>query len=222
MPPPVAIIAALPREIALLTAGVRPEAALLREGIHLYRTAHGCCVAAGMGAGRVALGVQAAMQTGGVEQLVSCGLAGACSADVLPGTALAFGIVVDAHTGERYSTDDKDCAPVLVTAGSIATVQEKARLAAAYGAAAVDMEAATAARLARAHGLGFRALKGISDAHDFELESLSRFAGKHGSFRTGAFALHTALRPRRWRATANLGRQSNRALSSLAAMLRER
>ncbi len=73
----------------------------------------------------------------------------------------------------------------------------------------VDMEAATVARLARMRGLGFRAIKAVSDAHDFELSSLSRFASPHGHFRTGAFALHTALRPAPWRQTMQLGaRQS--------------
>ena len=83
------------------------------------------------------------------------------------------------------------------------------------------MEAATVGRLAAAHGLRFRAIKGISDAHDFELASLSRFAGKHGSFRTGAFAMHTALRPHTWSKAAKLGRESNRALELLHARLVE-
>jgi adenosylhomocysteine nucleosidase len=69
--------------------------------------------------------------------------------------------------------------------------------------------------------VGFRAIKGISDGHDFELESLSRFAGPRGSFRTAAFALHTALRPQQWSRAAQLGRDSSRALTALTAALRE-
>ena len=99
-------------------------------------------------------------------------------------------------------------------------MHEKTRLADTYAAAMVDMEAATVARLALAHGLRFRAIKGISDAHDFELASLSRFEGKHGSFRTGRFALHTALRPHHWRKTVTLGRHSAQALSALERTLR--
>jgi adenosylhomocysteine nucleosidase len=77
------------------------------------------------------------------------------------------------------------------------------------------MEAATVARLAAAKGLRFRAIKGISDAHDFEMESMSRFADAHGHFRIGAFALHTALRPASWQSAMRLGRESNRALTKL-------
>jgi adenosylhomocysteine nucleosidase len=81
----------------------------------------------------------------------------------------------------------------------------------------VDMEAAAVARLAVGRGLPFRAIKGISDAHDFEMESLSEFTGPRGQFRTGAFAVHTALRPHRWGAAMRLGRASNRALAALWA-----
>ena len=88
-----------------------------------------------------------------------------------------------------------------------------------YNAALVDMEAATVARLALARASRFRAIKGISDAHDFEMEAMSRFADAHGHFRTAAFALHTALRPQTWSSAMRLGRESNRALTKLWAEL---
>ena len=72
---------------------------------------------------------------------------------------------------------------------------EKARLARSFGASMVDMEAATVARLAQAKGLGFRAIKGVSDGYEFELSALAEFEGERGSFRTGAFAAYTAVRP---------------------------
>jgi adenosylhomocysteine nucleosidase len=134
-----------------------------------------------------------------------------------PGSVAEAGCVVDAQTGERYGSEGL----LLATTASIASVAEKARLAASYGAAMVDMEAATVARLARAHGLGFRAVKGISDAHDFELEGLSKFAGPRGTFRTGAFALHTMLRPGTWGKAMELGKNSKRALVSLTERLEE-
>ena len=108
-----------------------------------------------------------------------------------------------------------------MTSHAIASVAEKQRLFASYGAAMVDMEAATVARFAQMGGQGFRAIKGVSDAHDFELSSLSRFASPHGHFRTGAFALHTALRPHRWGAAMQLGSGSQRALRALTEVLRE-
>ncbi len=109
---------------------------------------------------------------------------------------------------------------MLVTTETIAGVREKARLHNSYNAALVDMEAATVARLALARGLRFRSIKGISDAHDFELESLSRFADRRGHFRTAAFALHTTMRPRTWSSAMRLGRESNRALTRLWDELR--
>jgi adenosylhomocysteine nucleosidase len=221
----VAIVAALPREIAALVRGVPPDAALLRRGVHLYRLQGAVVVAAGMGAERAALGVQAALAAAKVSTLISAGLAGACTPALSPGAVAHAADVIDSRTGERFEGLAHEGGVVagwtLVTAPRIASVQEKARLAASYGAAMVDMEAAAVGRLAAMHGLGFRAIKGISDAHDFELASLARFAGKHGSFRTAAFALHTALHPRQWSKAARLGRDSSRALAALTAALRE-
>jgi len=85
----------------------------------------------------------------------------------------------------------------------------------------VDMEAATVARLAVAHGLRFRAMKAISDGHEFEMPSLSQFEDHNGHFRTGAFAMYTALRPQQWGKAIELGRGSKRALAKLHEALRE-
>jgi adenosylhomocysteine nucleosidase len=103
----------------------------------------------------------------------------------------------------------------IATTGSIASVREKARLSEAYNAALVDMEAATVARLARAHNLRLHVIKAISDDHEFELASLGRFEGKNGTFRTRAFALHTALHPATWSSAMTLGRNSAAALKAL-------
>ena len=227
MPDTVAIIAALPREIAALVRGTIADAGLLRRGIHLYRIDGAVVVAAGMGAERARLAVETALATGDVGMLISAGLAGGCVAGAEAGSVIEANVVVDASTGERFSSAagraEKSPAKkvTLATTEAIANVREKARLAASYGATIVDMEAATVARLARAHGLAFRAIKGVSDAHDFELISLARFAGKRGSFRTGAFALHTGVRPWTWGKAIKLGRDSSRALAGLDVALRE-
>lgn len=218
----IAIVAALPREIVGLVGGTKPDREPLRRGVHLYRLPGATVVAAGMGAARVTLAVEAALRWAPVEMLLSAGLAGACSAEVRPGDVVEAQTVVDARTGERYAANG-GCThgATLVTSEAIAGVREKARLAASYDADLVDMEAATVARLAMARGLAFRAIKGVSDAHDFEMESMSRFADRHGHFRTGAFALHTAVRPWRWGSAVKLGRTSNRALSRMHEQLRE-
>lgn len=216
----IAIIAALPREIAGLVRGTPADASLLKQSVHLHRMPKAVVVAAGMGAARATVAVEAAMSVGAVDELISVGLAGACSSALSAGTVSEASLVIDVRTGERHATNANE-GVVLATTETIASVREKARLAGSYGAAMVDMEAATVARLAAAHGLSFRAIKGVSDAHDFELESMSRFTGKHGHFRTGAFALHTALRPHHWPKAMKLGRHSNEALARLHERLRE-
>lgn len=219
--PKTAIIAALPREIAGLVRGTRPDSELRRRGVHLYRIDGAVVVAGGMGASRVTLALDAALRVGEIDLVVSTGLAGASSPRVPAGAVVEATTVVDAKTGERFPCAASGAECVLITTEKIAGIREKARLHESYNAALVDMEAATVVRLALARGLRFRAIKGISDAHDFEMEAMNRFADPLGHFRTGAFALHTALRPQNWGSAMRLGRESNRALTKLWAELRE-
>jgi len=218
--PKIAIIAALPREISGLVRGTRPEANLRRDGIHLHQIDGAVVAAAGMGASRVTLAVDAALRTEGIELVVSTGLAGACSSEVRAGEVVEATTVVDAKTGEQYPCAAAGTERLLATIDAIAGTREKARLRESYNAVLVDMEAATVARLALARGLRFRAVKGVSDAHDFDMESMSRFTDVRGHFRTAAFALHTALRPQNWSSAMRLGRESNRALTKLWDELR--
>lgn len=211
----IAMIAALPREISGLVRGTRADSTLRASGIHLHRIEGAVLVAAGMGAARVTLAVEAALREPGIGLLVSAGLAGACSPEVSAGEVIEASTVIDAKTGERFACESSGVERILVTTEAIAGVREKGRLLQSYNAVMVDMEAATVARLAAARGMGFRAVKGISDPHDFEMESLSRFADSRGHFRTAAFALHTALRPSSWSSAMQLGRESNRALTRL-------
>jgi len=153
-----------------------------------------------------------------VKALLSVGLAGACDPALRIGEIVRAGVVIDGVTGERVV--DSRSGQVLVTGDGIASVQEKARLFADYGAAVVDMEAASVARIARAHGLEFRAIKAISDEADFEVEGLARFSTADGQFREAAFALHAALRPAMWGKVIALGRNSGKALGALTEALR--
>ena len=217
-----AILAALPREVQLLVAGVRPDPVLAKSGISLYRLERCVVVAAGMGSARVSLAFEAAMRCGEVTEAISVGLAGACDPELQPGTVVEAAQVIDVRTGERFAATGPVGGPLLASTEAIASVAEKARLRAAYGAAVVDMEAATVARLARGQGIRFAAIKGVSDAHDFELASLARFADRQGQFRTAAFALHTALHPGEWGAAMTVGRNSTRALAALTARIKAR
>jgi adenosylhomocysteine nucleosidase len=219
VPAKIAIIAALPREIAGLVGGTKVDAALLKDGVWLYRVESAVVVAAGMGAERAAVAVEAALLIGDVGMLISTGLAGGCVAGVEAGSVMEAGMVVDACTGERFIAG-AGSGVTLVSARAIASVAEKARLAENFGASMVDMEAAAVARLALARGVGFRAIKGVSDGCEFELSALAKFEGERGSFRTGAFAAYTAVRPWTWGKAIALGRGSAKALAALEVVLR--
>lgn len=210
-----AIIAALPREIAPLVKGW--TARHLAGHIWTYTNGEAIAVCAGMGAERAARAVQAAMEAMPITALISTGLAGACDPELHVSEIVRAGVVIDSKTGERFMHEQFN--KVLVTSSAIASVAEKARLFASYGAAAVDMEAATVARLARAHGLQFEAIKAISDTADFEVGNLARFSTSDGQFREIAFAMHSALKPRMWPKLLNLGQNSAKAISALTEAL---
>ena len=216
MPAQIAIIAALPREVATLVRGTAADAALVKRGVWLYRMEGAVVVAAGMGAERAAVAVEAA---GEAEMLISTGLAGGCAPGVVAGSVMEAGVVVDARTGERFVAE-AETGVTLATASSIASVSEKARLAESYGAALVDMEAATVARLAEARGLKFRAVKAISDEFDFEMKELAKFGTPDGQFREAAFGLHVALRPWMWGSVMTMAGNSKRSAEALCAALR--
>lgn len=210
-----AIIAALPREVKQLVRGWREHK--LPGKIVAYTNDFAVVACAGMGSARATLAVQAAMSLKPVTTLISVGFAGACDPSLGVGDIVKAGIVIDAQTGERFT--DAQFRQVLVSTRTIASVQEKQRLHASYGASAVDMEAAAVARLAQAHKLFFQAIKVISDDAAFELKELARFATQDGQFREAAFAAHAAVRPQLWTKLFHLAGNSNRALQSLTGEL---
>ena len=140
-----AIIAALPREVKHLVRGWQ-EHKLPNKTI-VYTNNFAVVACAGMGPARATLAVQAAMTIKPVTALLSVGLAGACDPSLQVGDIVRAGVVVDTQSGERYS--NSHFKQVLVSAPAIASVREKRRLYDAYGASAVDMEAATVARMAQ-------------------------------------------------------------------------
>ncbi|HEY6412483.1 MAG TPA: phosphorylase [Edaphobacter sp.] len=210
-----AIIAALPREVKHLVRGWQEHR--LPGKIVVYSNDVAVVACAGMGAARATLAVQAAMSIKPATALLSVGLAGACDPALRVGEIVKAGVVVDTQSGERFS--DVEFKQVLVSAPGIASVGEKRRLLASYGASAVDMEAATVARIARAQELGFHAIKAISDEATFELQELARFATHDGQFREAAFAAYAAARPQMWAKLFQLAGNSKKAVEALTAEL---
>jgi len=216
----VAIIAALHREIGSLVAGnhLQPDASLSRKKICIWTSRTAVVAIAGMGAQRASLAVEVALAAGSVSEIISVGWAGACGSNISVGTVLRPKTVVDVRTGERFQSVDGD-GSTLATVATFAGPEEKRRLHAAYGATAVEMEAATVARLAEARGLPFRAIKAISDAVDSELPGIEEFHTADGQFREAAFGLHIALRPLLWRPVLKMAKGSKLAAENLCLEL---
>jgi adenosylhomocysteine nucleosidase len=210
-----AIIAALPREVEHLVRGWQEHR--LPGKVVVYTNDLAVVACAGMGPARATLAVQAAMSIKPITALLSVGLAGACDPSLHVGDIVHAGVVVDTQSGERFS--NSQFKQVLVSTPAIASIHDKQRLYASYQASAVDMEAATVARIAQAHGLSFQAIKVISDEATFELKELVRFATHDGQFREGAFATYSVARPQLWTKLFQLAGNSKRALHSLTTEL---
>jgi len=102
-----------------------------------------------------------------------------------------------------------------VTSDRVADRVEKRRLAAAYGAGLVDMEAAGVARLARMRGIPFSCAKGVSDGLSDDLPEFNGFISAKGQFRRVRFILFAMLRPWHWPALLRLGRNSRKAANGI-------
>ena len=228
----IGIVAALPAELAPL----QKRLGLARDGNVLRGTVTAAdeteirllAASAGMGAPaatRAFSQVLAASQTAGqrLDAVISYGWAGAISCGVKPPEVYPVAEVIDARTGERFFTEE--AAPVngvplrLVTLDHVARADEKRPLAERYKAVLVDMEAATVARLARAHSIPFRCIKGISDGYTDRLPDFNRFLDRSGQLRMPAFVAHALLTPRYWPALARMGANSRAASLALAEQL---
>jgi hypothetical protein len=151
------------------------------------------------------------------ERVISVGFAGALDSSLQVGQFFEPRIVINAADGVRTEVGAGE--GILVSSATVAGKEQKMRLAKAYGANAVDMEAAAVALGAQARGVEFGALKAISDAADFDLPALARFVAKDGSFHSVGFACYVAVRPWLWGTTIALARNSSKASHALCSAL---
>lgn len=150
----------------------------------------------------------------------SVGFAGALDEAQKVGDIFVPNVVIDASDGSRTTAGGQDGA--LVTFSHVAGVEQKAKLATAYAAQGVDMEAGAVAKAAQKHDLEFRAVKVISDEVRHALPEMDRFIAPSGEFRTARFAAFVVLRPWMWSATIRLGRNTRLAAHELCDFLAER
>ena len=208
----VAIIAAMPGELKPLVRGW-PHSS--RNNVHFWaqRNSDEEWIAACAGAGQeAATRAFAAIEAGvPVDFVFSVGWAGALAPELAPGTAHNVAGVIDIRTGERFRCDAGAGELWLVTSPMVAGAAEKQRLAAAYGAGLVDMEAAGIARLAQMRGIPFYCVKGISDGYTDQLPDFNRFISADGKFMLIRFILFALVRPWSWLALARMGENSRKA-----------
>jgi adenosylhomocysteine nucleosidase len=220
----IAIIAALPGELKPLVANwqrVRTGSRGTSKWVVTQDDATWVAVCAGMGADAVRRAYAAAVSDGPMDLLLSVGWVGALGAEIQPSAVYVATEVIDAQTGEhfRFSAERQ---VRLVTTARVADAAEKKRLAATYpGAALVDMEAATVARLAAMHGIPMLCIKGVSDEAGADLPDLNPFIDQAGQMRMIPFLAHIALRPRVWPSLVHLGRNSARAADAMRDLILE-
>jgi len=226
----IAIIAALEREVSGLTKNwVRVEREHQgRNFLFLRREEHEreqmIVVCGGIGPEAARRAADAVIASYRPSLLLSVGFAGALDASLHVGDVLVPAVVIDARDGSRTQIEGAhnhggSNQGTLVTFMDIAGVAQKASLAQAYGAQAVDMEASAVAAAARAHGIPFAAIKAISDESNFEMPQTARFIDSQGRFRTASFAFYAALRPWLWPRVAQLASNSRKAAKALGQHL---
>jgi adenosylhomocysteine nucleosidase len=212
----VAIIAAMADELGPLVRGWSRET---RNGVGIWRRREGegewIAAFAGVGVAAAARAFAEVERDGPIDAVISAGWAGALRGEFATGRSYVVTGVVDARSGERFPANAPAGECLLATSDRIADQEEKRRLAAAYGAALVDMEAAGVARLAGIRGIPFHCVKGISDGPGDRLPDMNGFISPEGRFRLAPFLFFAAVRPWHWPALARLGRNSRKSALSL-------
>lgn len=227
--PNIVIIAALEREVLPLVKSW-PSQQFEHDGRRFtaFESNYAVVICGGIGPEAARRVTEAAIARYSPAVVISAGVAGALTPELRVGDTIFPSLVIGAQDGSRHPTAIQKGAigntplarTVLVSFPEIAGIEQKQKLAKAYGAHAVDMEAAAVALAAEKNGVAFVAVKAISDEVDFEIPGLPRFL-RDGKFRTRPFIGHILLRPRLWIKVAVLARNTKLASENLCAWLRE-
>jgi adenosylhomocysteine nucleosidase len=214
----VALVAALEREVWPL---VKHWTVCDREfdgrQFRFFENDRAVLVCGGIGAEAARRATEAIIRLCQPVAVESVGFAGALDPKLEVGTLLEIKLVIDARDGSRAESPSGNW--TLVSTGSIAGIAQKAQLAQAYGAHAVDMESAAVARAAQCHGIQFLAIKVISDAFDFEMPQMDRCVAHDGRFRSRQFLFFALLRPWLWPRLFRLAKDSKKAANALCKAL---
>ncbi len=216
--PELALVAAMEREIRPLVRRWRVEEREYAGRRYRFFESDRCvAVCGGIGPDAARRATEAVISLYSPAVVESVGFAGALDCSLRVGQVIEVRQVVDARDNSRTNTGSG--AQTLISFPSLADAEQKARLAAAYPAQAVDMEAAAVAQAAQARGIRFAAIKVISDEMEFPLPAMGEFIGGDGIFQAGKFGLYVAARPWLWGTLLRLARNSSRASKLLSLYL---
>ena len=216
--PSIAIVAALEREVRPLVKKWRVQN---REHdgrrLRFFQNDETVLVCGGIGASAARRATEAVIALFDPKLVYSAGFAGALDPTLKVSDILRPAQVINA--GDASSTNLEGGTGILVSFGSVASPEQKAKLRHSFGAKAVDMEAASVARAAEARGVAFDVVKAISDETDFEFPAMDRFVDSEGRFSESRFAMYAAIRPWLWPRVIQIARNSGRASRALCAYL---
>lgn len=207
---PVAIVAAMPVELAPLIGSLQPQQV---EGVDLFELPEALVAVGGIGEKFARRAAEVAVEYTQPELLLSAGIVGAISSKLKVGDVGRIREVVDVATGEIYPVSG-DGEWVLATSQDVSDAAEKHQLLTKFGADVVDMEAAAVAQVAKERGLKFAAIKSISDDAEFDMPPLNRFI-ENGKFDTRRFLIYVALHPRWWGTLGRIKKNSEIATQNL-------
>ncbi len=215
----VAIVVALEREVRPL---IKEWRACEKESggrrFRFFENADFVLACGGIGAEAARRAAEAVIAIYSPALIYSAGFAGALDPGLKVGDIVQPRRVVNAGDGSRVDLGRGE--GTLVSFGSVATPEQKAKLRDSFAAQAVDMEAAAVGRAAEVRGVRFAVVKVISDEFDFRLPSMERFVDGNGKFLEPKFAWFVALRPWLWPQVVRLARNSRRASRALCDWLR--
>jgi adenosylhomocysteine nucleosidase len=175
----------------------------------------------------------------GASRLISWGCAGALDAELKPGDLMlatscmdANQVVVEPHN-EDWLVHGRACldnhAQIHIHTGRLAeskgiaaTSQDKARLAQATGAIAVDMESIAIAKVAQKHGLPFLSIRAIADPLGMDLpKAVSHALNDHGDVELGKLLIYVLWHPTELLDLIRLGLYFNAAKKTLRKVAKQ-
>lgn len=214
----IAFVAAMQREVApLVKSWKATEQEFAGRKFQFFENENVVVVCGGIGAESARRAAEAVIQLYRPAKIVSVGVAGALDAKLKVGDVFTPRWIVDARDGSRIDAATEKGSGVLVSFSEVAGADQKAKLGQAYGAQAVDMEAAAVGKGAEVRSVPFSAIKAISDESNFVMPPMERFITVDGQFKMASFALYAAIRPWMWARVIQLGRNTARAVQALCA-----